>query len=181
VENPKHPAETLEQQRARYTAGQDYQVIRGQLYRQQDGKYNVPHYCPQEREVFDLIVREHASELMHAGRDKTLAEIDRKYYGITKKEVAFLIEHCATCAKTQSAKTAAPLEAIIVKELWERLQIDLIDFPHLGQKYKWCLHIRDHFSQFSEAYPMETKESESVALHLGRFIGIFWNCRHSAM
>jgi len=89
MENPEHPAETLEQQRARYTAGQDYQVISGQLYRQQDGKYNVPRYCPREHEVFDLIVKEHASELMHAGRDKTLAEINRKYYGITKKEVTF--------------------------------------------------------------------------------------------
>jgi hypothetical protein len=116
VENPKHPAETLEQQRARYTAGQDYQVIRGQLYRQQDKKYNSPRYCPREHEVFDLIVKEHASELMHAGRDKTWAEIDRKYYGITKKEVAFLLEHGATCAKTRSAKTATPLEAIIVSE-----------------------------------------------------------------
>ena len=173
MEDPKHPAETLEQQPARYTAGQDYQVISGQLYGQQDGKYNVPRYCPREHEVFDLIVQEHASELMHAGRDQTWAEIDRKYYGITKKEVAFLLEHCATCAKTRSAKTAAPLEAIIVKELWERLQIDHIDFRHLGQKYKWCLHIRDHFSKFSAAYPMETKESESVALHLGGFIGIF--------
>ena len=173
MENPKHPAETLEQQRARYTAGQDYQLIRGQLYRQRDRKYNAPRYCPREHEVFDLIVKEHASELMHAGRDKTWAEIDRKYYGITKKEVAFLLEHCATCAKTRSAKTAAPLEAIIVKELWERLQIDLIDFRHMGQKFKWCLHIRDHFSKFSAAYPMETKESENVALNLGGFIGMF--------
>jgi len=60
-----------------------------------------------------------------------------------------------------------------VKELWERLQIDLIDFRHLGQKFKWCLHVRDHFSKFSAAYPMESKESENVALHLGGFIGIF--------
>jgi len=123
--------------------------------------------------VFDLIVKEHANELMHAGRDKTWAEIDRKYYGITKMEVAFLLEHCATCAKTRSGKTVAPLESIIVKELWERLQIDLIDFWHLRQKLKWCLHVRDNFSKFSGAYPMETKESENVALHLGAFIGLF--------
>ena len=39
--------------------------------------------------MFDLIVNEHATELMHAGLDKTWAEIDRKYYGIIKKHVAF--------------------------------------------------------------------------------------------
>jgi transposase InsO family protein len=35
------------------------------------------------------------------------------------------------------------------------------------------MHVRDHFSKFSAAYPMESKESESVALHLGGFIGMF--------
>jgi len=110
---------------------------------------------------------------MHAGRDKTWAEIDRKYYGITKKEVAVLLDHCTTWAKTRSANTAAPLEAIVVKELLERLQIDLIDFSHLGQKFKWCLHVWDHFSKFTAAFPMESKESENVVLHLGGFIGIF--------
>jgi len=112
--------------------------------------------------VFNIIVKEHANELMHAGRDKTWAEIDRKFSGITKMEVAFLLEPCATCAKTRSGKTVAPLESIIVKELWESLQIDLIDYWHLGQKFKWCLHVRHHFNKFSGAYPMETKERENV-------------------
>ena len=85
---------------------------------------------------------------MHAGRYKARAEIDRNYYGITKTEVAFLLKHCATCAKARTGKTVAPLESIIVKELWEHLQIDIIDFWHLGPRFKWCLHVRDHFSKF---------------------------------
>jgi hypothetical protein len=123
--------------------------------------------------VFDVIVKEHAHELMHAGHDKTWAEFDRKYYGITKMAVAFLLEHCASCAKTRSGKPVAPMESIIVNELLKRLQIELIDFWHLGQKFEWCLHVRDHFSKFSSAYPMESKQSENVALHLGGFIGLF--------
>jgi len=128
--------DTIEQQRARYIALQDYQVIDGQLYHQPEERHKTPHICPREHEVFDLIVTEHASELMHAGRDKTFAEVDCKYYGITKKEVAFLLDHCATCGKTRSAKTAAPLEPIVVKKLWERLHNDVIDFRHLGQKFQ---------------------------------------------
>jgi len=172
VDNPKHPAETIDQQQARYTAGQHYQGINGQLYRQPEGKYKLPWFCPCEHEVCDLIVKEHAHELMHAGHDKTWAEIDCKYYGITKTEVAFLLEHCATCAETRSKKTVAPLESIIVKELWEHLQIDLIDFRNLEHRFKWCLHLRVHFSKFSGAYLMETEESENVALHLGGECGI---------
>jgi hypothetical protein len=79
VDNPKHPAETIDQQRARYNTSQHYQVINGQLYRQPEGKYKLPQFCPREHEVFDLIDKKHANELLHAGRDKTWAEIDRKY------------------------------------------------------------------------------------------------------
>jgi len=43
----------------------------------------------------------------------------------------------------------------------------------MGQKFKWWLHVRDHFSKFSAAYPMESKESENVTLHLGGSIGKF--------
>jgi hypothetical protein len=80
VEDPQHPAETPEQHSARYSAGQDYQVISGQLNRQVDRKYKVPRYCPAEYEAFDFIVTEHASELMDAGRDKSWAEIDHMCY-----------------------------------------------------------------------------------------------------
>jgi hypothetical protein len=90
-----------------------------------------------------------------------------------KKEVAFLLEQCTTCVKTPSAKTGAPIEAIVVKKLRERLQIDLIHFRPLGQKFEWCMHVQDHFSKFSAACQIELKESESVALHLGGLIGMF--------
>ena len=60
-----------------------------------------------------LIFKDHASELMDGGRDKAWAEIDRNYYGITQKEVAFLHDHCTTCAKTRSAKTSATVEVIV--------------------------------------------------------------------
>jgi len=88
--------------------------------------------------VFDQIVKEHANDLMHSGRDKTWAEIDCKYYGVTKMEVAFLLEHCTTCAMTTSGKTVAPLQSIIVKELWEHLQIDFINFRTTDNKRIIC-------------------------------------------
>jgi hypothetical protein len=154
-------------------ADQDYYVISDQLYRQLDGKYDVPCNSPQVHEVLNLFIKEHPSKLMNAGRDKTGAEIDPKSYDITNKEVAMLCEHCATIVKTRSSQFAAPLESIIVTELWERHENDLTDFWHLGQIYKWSFHIRDHFRKVSAAYLMGTNESESVALHLGEFIGIF--------
>jgi hypothetical protein len=136
VDNPKHPAETINQHRARYTAGQHYQVINGQLYWQLEEKYKLSRFGTREHEVFDLNVKQHANELMHAGRDKTWAEIERKHYRIMKTEVAVLLEHSATSAKIRSGPTIAPLESIIVKELWEHIQVDHNDFRHLGQIFQ---------------------------------------------
>ena len=107
---------------------------------------------------------------MHAGRDNAWPEIDRKYYGITKMEIAFLLKHCATYAKTRSVKTAAPLEPVVVNDL-VRLQIDLIDFRHLDQKHSvyLCVITSASFSFI----PYGNKESENVAFYLGGFIGLF--------
>ena len=148
-------------------------MVDNRLHRQPEGLYTRPRYVVKDDEIFDIISREHVYGVGHAGRDKTWAEIDRQYYGITKTEVTDLLKHCASCALTKPARTVAPLESIVVEHLWERLQIDLIDYRHTGLKYKWCLHIRDHFSKFSAAFAMENKESETVAFFLGIFIGLF--------
>jgi len=34
---------------------------------------------------------------------------------------------------------------------------------HPDGKFNWILHVKDHFSNFSWAYPLESKEPESVA------------------
>lgn len=42
--------------------------------------------------------------------------------------------------------------------------MSLIDMGnHPDGKFKWILRVKDHFSKFSWAYPLESKEIESVA------------------
>ena len=42
--------------------------------------------------------------------------------------------------------------------------MDLIDMRSMPDgEYKWILHTKDHFTKFSWAYPLKTKEAESVA------------------
>jgi len=40
-------------------------------------------------------------------------------------------------------------------------------------KYCWILHIRDHFSKFSAAYPLRSKRSREVADGLMTWISMF--------
>jgi transposase InsO family protein len=45
--------------------------------------------------------------------------------------------------------------------------MDLIDLrTRPDSEYQWILHCRDHFSKFSWAFPMKTKEARFVAEHL---------------
>ena len=41
------------------------------------------------------------------------------------------------------------------------------------REYQWILHIRDHFSKYSCAYPLKSKESSEVAITLMVWIGQF--------
>ena len=160
---------------AKYTATRDYEIIDKQLYRKPDPESGFPdaRLVLQEHEVYDVIVDTHVTQLSHAGRDKTFDDIKLRYYDINKKEVGWLLNHCGNCAKRKAGKSVAPLTPITAEDLFERIQIDLIDYRHLEQEYLWCLHIRDHFSKFSVAYPLANKESETVAFHLGLYFSIF--------
>jgi hypothetical protein len=124
-----------------------------------------------EDEEFDLIVNDHGNELMHTGCNQSWAEFDCKYYGITKAEVAISFEHRTISALTRGGESVDPAEPIFLKELWRNLLIDSICFQHLGQIFNCFLHVSNHFSRFPAAYLMETEDCESMALHLGGFIG----------
>ena len=45
--------------------------------------------------------------------------------------------------------------------------MDLIDMRHEADgKYKWILHVKDHFSKFSGLAALEKKEAAAVADYL---------------
>jgi hypothetical protein len=42
--------------------------------------------------------------------------------------------------------------------------MDLVDMRSVPDgEYKWILHTKDHFTKFSWAYPLQSKEAEPVA------------------
>ena len=45
--------------------------------------------------------------------------------------------------------------------------MDLIDFRgQPDESFRYILHVRDHFTRFSWAYPISSKKTEAVALKL---------------
>jgi len=95
--------------------------------------------------------------------------------------VKYLIKQCGICHKKAANQSRGLLTPIISTELFERLQLDLIDFRHqpdapygpLGPKYHWVMHLKDHFSKFTQLYPLQAKSSAEVAMRMSEWIGAF--------
>jgi hypothetical protein len=127
-----------------------------------------------DHEVYDVITRTHITT-GHLGKNKTSDFIHERYWGITRKEIEWLVvNHCATCLARKVSTSRAPLRPIKSSNVFERVEIDLIDMRSRPDgEYNWILHCVDHFSKFSVAFPLKTKESEEVAKHMANFIAIF--------
>jgi hypothetical protein len=129
------------------------------LYKSPDDDYKEYRRVLWPSEVFDTIARAHLRAL-HTGRDKTWKDLDQQFYGLKKSEVMWIISHCLFCLTNKATFTKAPLEPIIADEVFKRIQCDLVDMRHEPSgRYKWVLHIKDHFSKFSFLFPLVSKHS----------------------
>lgn len=97
-----------------------------------------------ESEIFNAIVTIH-NFIGHAGQDATAKNVSQIYYGVTRKEIVFLIKPCEICHWKAPSKSKGLLKPIILTKLFERVQIDLTDMrstPDVTLKgiYKWIAH-----------------------------------------
>ena len=166
---PRNPAES----RLKHRAFSEFELINNRLHRKPDSKHPEPRYVVPENEAFDTIANQHL-QLLHAGKNKTCEAVQQRFYGITRADVEFVIQRCKNCALNRPAATKAPLVPIVTNRAWERVQADLIDMRHepSGQ-YKWILHIKDHFSKYTQLYPLKSKHAEPIAEAFTCFIAAF--------
>jgi hypothetical protein len=151
----------------------EFELVYNKLYRRPDKRHLDSRYVVPRSEVFDIIAQEHL-KLLHAGRNKVWLAVEQRYYGIKREDVEFILKRCKNCALNRPAATKAPLVPIITERAWERVQIDLIDMRHepSGQ-FKWILHIKDHFSKYTQLYPLKSKHAEPIADAFALFIAAF--------
>jgi hypothetical protein len=154
----------------KFWAWADYKMINEKLYWKADEKHEYPQIAVSENDAFDVIVKEHL-QLIHAGRDKTWAAVDAKYYGIQKTDVAWVCAHCKNCILNRPSKSKPLLKPIVADKTFKRLQIDLIDIQHESSgNYTWILHIKDYFSKYSMLYPLHSKHASPIAACISEFI-----------
>lgn len=160
--------------RLKFEAKTKYNLIENVLYRLPDKHHPSLRRCVTSNDVWSYMTKTHI-QLGHPGRDQLWHALDKQYYGVKRSDCEWLKSHCTTCVLTQANKTKAPLTPIVVDETFERVQVDLIDMRHEPSgRYSWILHIKDHFSKYTQLYPLKSKHAEQIAEFISMFIMAFF-------
>lgn len=78
-------------------------------------------------------------------------------------------KNCLTCTQFVPITKKPRLQPILSNGVMERVQIDLKEYTLLEDEndgYRYCLSVVDHFSNFTWAKPLKTKEAHETAAHL---------------
>ncbi|KAJ8400066.1 hypothetical protein AAFF_G00401050 [Aldrovandia affinis] len=102
----------------------------------------------------------------HLGQKKTVNRIQSKYYwlGIVK-DVVDWIKLCETCQHTERNKNMSRVvRPLKVEAPWELLGIDVFGpFPETSRGNAYVVILTDYMSKWVEAFPIQKRDSLSVA------------------
>ena len=153
----------------KYRTLHTYHLKNNQVYRNAERLYG-PRVVATTYDAAQHIIRVHEG-IGHAGIRKTHQKLLEEVYGISQDDVGALMSSCKICLVNRQSNTRAPLEPIEATRVFERVQIDLIDFRHEpDERFKWVMHIKDHVSKFSALFAQTSKDAAECATSLGIFI-----------
>lgn len=80
-------------------------------------------------------------------------------------------KRCVVCLNHRKNNTWALLKLIIASQVFEQVQVDLVDMRSQRDKDTcWICHLKCHFSKFSALYAMPNKKASIVARCLETYI-----------
>lgn len=136
------------------------------LYRKEEvkrGKTIPSRYAACENDAFRIIANVH-SQLHHQGITKTMAAVKKGWYGITERNIKWVIDACVVCALSRRNKTKPIIRPIVSEGCMDRVQIDLMDMRrYIDGESRYILQVKDHFSCFVWLYALEEKTAAGVA------------------
>ena len=105
-------------------------------------------------------------EMGHFQTEKTYDNIRVKYWWpIMLKEVNRFVENCELCQRQKMKIARQPLQELPLPVMpWELLGIDLVGpLTESYQGNKYIFTLIDHFSAWTEAFPIKDKEAQTIA------------------
>jgi hypothetical protein len=168
----------------RYTANRQFakgffEVQDGVLYRKAESKVDKdgnifvipPRYVARTNNAFSFITDIHRN-LQHFGIRKTYKQVVERYWGITRNDVAWIVNRCLICNLGSSAKNKSIPIPIVSSRCLNRVYIDLIDYRTTPDRiYCWIAQLKDHFSRYIWLVPLPNKEASTLANLIAPWIG----------
>lgn len=142
------------------------------LFRDTDVKMNIFHdsVMSPRREDIPLILKENHSNPVsgHTGFHKTYKKIKCKYYWDTmKKDIKEYIKNCKSCQenKLDRKKSKQPMEITSTStEAFQKVSVDIVGpLPVTENGNKYILTLQDDLTKFSQAYPLQQHNAETIA------------------
>jgi hypothetical protein len=159
----------------------NFELDDGCLYRKAETKYDINggaittprRYVALYCNAFQFITDIHRL-LQHFGIQKTYERVSERYYGITRENVAWVVNRCSICNLKAAAKNLAPVTPIVASCCLNHVQIDLMDFSTTPDGiYNYACQLKCPFSRYTTVDPTEDKTAKSVAAIVERWIGYF--------
>jgi hypothetical protein len=129
-------------------------------------------------ESYFVVLKDIHLKTGHGARDKMRHEMKEHFDWIPFHVIDIFLQCCASCAVRKSCKQPVVPTAIVSVGFLTRLQIDLIDFrTRPDNDFQWILHCRDHYSKYSWAHALKSKEAEPIANYLSSLFYQFGPCK----
>lgn len=124
---------------------------------------------PNPEEIFDILKEYHsAPHSGHFGFHKTYQKIKKDYYWPTmKNDIGEYIRTCSSCQRNKliRKKHKEPMEITDTsQQTFQKVALDVVGpltLTDSGNKY--ILTLQDNLTKFSQAYPIQNQEAETIA------------------
>ena len=105
--------------------------------------------CAYMEQFFDILYEVHCVKLLHQGIQKTFDQIQVRFHGITRQIATAFRQACYICDLKKNQQSQPRLKPIISREIFDRVQLDLIDMRSQPDKqpegdYCWIAHMEFH-------------------------------------
>mmetsp|Transcript_40841 Transcript_40841/g.102814 ORF Transcript_40841/g.102814 Transcript_40841/m.102814 type:complete len:505 (+) Transcript_40841:260-1774(+) len=106
----------------------------------------------------------------HGGQTRTAKAVHDSCHGIPQWAVNIFCSMCSTCSlRKDKIQDPTIKRRIVAVGFLTRVNVDVVDLSDFADgTYIAVLHVRDHFSKFTWAYPLANKEATLVAAHLAQ-------------
>ena len=117
------------------------------LIKKQESSDDAIRYFVTIDETYDVIKNSHIA-LNHAGRDKMVKELNKKYVNISGNAIKLFKSLCEECQLRQrNPNKGVIVKPILSKDFNSRGQVDLLDMQSMADgQYKFIMNYQDHLT-----------------------------------